>query len=358
MFSTNSLLRSSGRIGTGGPAARRPRRRPLRRGALALVAALGLGLSACGSGSNNGSTSGTTAPKKLTTVTVVVPAYTTTFLQLFVGEYDGYFKKYGLNVKIEKVPGVAMVPALLSGEAQFIGAVGQTFDPSKQKMKIVEASSLWAPFALVGAKDVTSIQQLKGKTIAGGGPVTGQPDQFIKVAMSEAGISSKTYSVATVSDTAGGRFDAVEAGKATAAPVDLNYLVAPPVEGWPVLAKGKVFHSMGSGLFTSTAELKSDPSVVKRMVEASAAATAAGYKSEKVAVAAWKKGLATEHLGYTTAQWDQIWKLEKPIFAGDGCPTSAAEQTFLSLIKTSITLPAVPAFSQVFYLKYLPKKCQ
>jgi ABC-type nitrate/sulfonate/bicarbonate transport system substrate-binding protein len=309
-------------------------------------------LSACGSSSSGDATA---APKTLTKVTVVVPSITTTYLALFIGQYDGLYRKAGLDVTIETITSTAMIPALLSNQAQFLGAVGDIFNPFVQQLKIVEASSLWAPDALVSQKGITSIQQLKGTTLAGGGGTYGQPNNYIRAVMTKAGVPAGRYTVANVSSDAGGRFEAVEAGKASATPVDLNYLVAPPVKGYPVLAKGHVFRSMGAGLLTSDALIKSNKSLVSRMVQATAEATKIGDTNEKVAVAAWKKGTAVEHYTYTTAQWDQIWQLEKDIFSTNGRPPAASQTAYQSLIETSQTLPGKPTLSQLFNLSFLPK---
>jgi NitT/TauT family transport system substrate-binding protein len=97
--------------------------------ALLALALSSLVFAACGSSDDGGSTSAstsgggssTTASKELTTVTIALPGALADLAPLYIGEKQGFFADHGLKINPTVLPqgGPAVVPAVLSGKAQF-----------------------------------------------------------------------------------------------------------------------------------------------------------------------------------------------------------------------------------------------
>ena len=300
------------------------------------------------------------AAASLTPVTVTIPALATAFTPFFVGIYDGYYKKAGLTVSIQVIPVTLEPQALLGGKVNFDGSLGYVMNavaghPTQFPIHVLAACGNSAPFLLVGGTGVTKISQLKGKVIAADA-ANSQPDLFLQAALAKRGINPGEYQVEEVGAQAAGRWALVQAGKASAAMVDPNDPVLPPVKGHAVLAKGSTYPSIGCGVAATDAYVASHKKIVKSFVAATARASHVTVTDEKQAVKAMKKGLATLHFGYTNAQWNETWKLSKFIWSPNGLPTKASEQAAINTATTSDHLTSPPPASLIFNLSMVPKK--
>ncbi len=94
------------------------------------------------------------------------------FTPLFVASDAGLFKKYGLNVKLQQLNPQLSVQSVVSGSADMSVAAGDLVNASLQgaKIKLVGSSMLQLVFQLWAAREITDVQQLKGKTLAGTTP--------------------------------------------------------------------------------------------------------------------------------------------------------------------------------------------
>lgn len=90
-------------------------------------------------------------------------------LYLWVAQKEGIFRKYGIEAEIVYVPGSsAAVMALIAGDVQaaILGGPSIISTNRKQIETVVVASFVSRlVMTLYGAKDITSLQQLKGKKI-------------------------------------------------------------------------------------------------------------------------------------------------------------------------------------------------
>ena len=94
------------------------------------------------------------------------------FTPLFVASDGGLFKKYGLNVKLQQLNPQLSVQSVVSGSADMSVAAGDLVNASLQgaKIKLIGSSMSQLVFQLWTAKEIASVQQLKGKTLAGTTP--------------------------------------------------------------------------------------------------------------------------------------------------------------------------------------------
>jgi ABC-type nitrate/sulfonate/bicarbonate transport system substrate-binding protein len=318
------------------------------------AAALATALAACGS-----ATSSAAGPKPLTTVTVTIPAVSIAFTPIYVGQYDGYYREAGLKVNTVIIPVQLEPQALVGSQVEFDGSLGFLMNaiaghPDEFPVKVLAACGNSAPFVLVGGPGITKISQLRGKVIAGDA-ANSQPNLFVQAVLQQHGILPGQYGVDEVGAAAAGRWALVQAGKASAAMVDPNDPVLPPVKGHTVLANGSAYPSIGCGIAATTSFIGSHNAVVRAFVAATAKASHAAATNEAQAVAGMKNGLASLHLGYTQAQWERAWQLSKFIWSRNGLPTAASERAALTAAKQQDQLPALPKASLIFDLRYVPK---
>jgi NitT/TauT family transport system substrate-binding protein len=107
-----------------------------------------------------------------TEIVVAYPQASGVFTPLFVANEAGLFKKYGLNVKLQQLNPQLSVQSVVSGSADMSVAAGDLVNASLQgaKVKLVGSSMSQLVFQLWAAKEITGVQQLKGKTLAGTTP--------------------------------------------------------------------------------------------------------------------------------------------------------------------------------------------
>jgi len=105
-------------------------------------------------------------------IVAAYPQASGVFTPLFVAVEAGLFKKYGLSVKLQQLNPQLSVQSVVSGSADMSVAAGDLVNAALQgaKIKLVGSSMSQLVFQLWAAKEITNVQQLKGKTLAGTTP--------------------------------------------------------------------------------------------------------------------------------------------------------------------------------------------
>ena len=105
-------------------------------------------------------------PEK-TDIVVAYPQPSGVFTPLYVSYEAGLFKKYGLNVKLQLLSPQGTLQAVVSGSAD-IGASGDIITARLQgaRVKFFGGGVQQYVLQMWGAKEITDIQLLKGKTVA------------------------------------------------------------------------------------------------------------------------------------------------------------------------------------------------
>lgn len=119
-----------------------------------------------------GNAADSTGNLEKTDLVIAYPQASGVFTPLFVAGGDGLFKKYGLNVKLQQLNPQLSVQSVVSGSADMSVAAGDLVNASLQgaKIKLVGSSMSQLVFQLWAAKEISNVQQLKGKTLAGSTP--------------------------------------------------------------------------------------------------------------------------------------------------------------------------------------------
>lgn len=110
-------------------------------------------------------------PEK-TELVLAYPQASGVFTPIFVADEAGFFKKYGLNVKLQQLNPQLSVQSVVSGSADVSVAAGDLVNASLQgaRIKLVGSSMSQLVFQLWAAKEITNVPQLKGKMLAGTTP--------------------------------------------------------------------------------------------------------------------------------------------------------------------------------------------
>ena len=106
-------------------------------------------------------------PEK-TEIVIALPQPSGAPIPIFLAHEAGLFKKYGLNAKIQILNSAVSVQAIVSGDAD-IFAGGATMSNARLRgapFKFFGATTQQYVFQMYGAKEITNVQQLKGKTVA------------------------------------------------------------------------------------------------------------------------------------------------------------------------------------------------
>jgi ABC-type nitrate/sulfonate/bicarbonate transport system substrate-binding protein len=154
----------------------------------------------------------------LQTITINYPTRSGASWPLFIAKEGGYYQKQGLDVTLAFAGHPAGIAMVISGEAQMssynLESVMQA--SSRDPVFTVVGSSVNKPFfALMSRKDLASVKDLKGKTIA----VTqiGDPPYNYTVAfLSKFGLSARDVNWVAAGADANGRAAALAAGRADA----------------------------------------------------------------------------------------------------------------------------------------------
>ena len=105
-------------------------------------------------------------PEK-TEIVIAYPQPSGVFTPLYVSYEAGLFKKYGLDVKLQVLNPQSTLQAVISGSAD-LAASGDMVNARLQgaPVKFFAGGVQQYVFQMYGAKDITDVQQLKGKTMA------------------------------------------------------------------------------------------------------------------------------------------------------------------------------------------------
>ncbi len=251
-----------------------------------------LTLTACGASGTSESSSGTSEGR----ITFGDLSPTTTLTPFYAAVYEGFFKKAGLDVSVEKFTGggsssvaalaTGAVDVASGGPTNFIGDIAKKAISGK-----IFAQAAGAQYDVLAAKNITSLSQLKGKTIGVSGGNSAD-EIYLMAVLSHYGVNPDDVTFVTAG-TLAQRFGAISGGtvKATA---ELNTQRSVEQQVGTVLLKAEdsAVQVPNVTFWASDASLKSRPAALKKMVSVlvTAAKWAAQPANRKAAVADCQKG--------------------------------------------------------------------
>jgi ABC-type nitrate/sulfonate/bicarbonate transport system substrate-binding protein len=293
------------------------RRSGERRAWTAVLAALtaGVSLVACGSSSSGGGT----ATKKISFGDL---GNSPTMTPFYAAQYEGFFKKAGLNVSVEKFTGggsssvaalaTGAVDVASGGPTNFIGDIAKKAVSGK-----IFAEVAGADYDILTGKGVSSVSQLKGQKIGVSGGNSAD-EIYLIAALSHYGIKPADVTFITAG-TPAERLSAVSNGtiKATAE-ADTQRSVEQSVGSVVLKSQDSPVQVPGQTLYATSSFLKNDPAALKQMISVLVSATkwVSRPANKKAAVADCEKGT-----GATAASCEQT-------LAASSNPTEAGKWTW------------------------------
>jgi NitT/TauT family transport system substrate-binding protein len=299
----------------------------------------------CSSGpatSGSGNNSAPATAQQLETVKVGI-ATSAISAPLYVGIAEGIFKKYGLDITISSLTPTASAAALASGSVD-IGSDGPNVVAGilKEKSgKVIFTNGVTA-FQIAVKPNITSIQQLRGATVATTTP-GGSADTALRRALQASGlVPDKDVKITYVSQNSAA-LASVNAGRVQGA------VVSPPTSiqaeasmGLKVLDISKYATPSITAVNGNFAE--SHKAEVIKFLQAYGEATRLTISNQAVAVSAFEKSLGIADKGQAVG----TWQIYRSIFAMD--PFSVDN---MKLILANLNPPSTAAPASVIDNQYL-----
>jgi ABC-type nitrate/sulfonate/bicarbonate transport system substrate-binding protein len=265
-----------------------------------------------------------------------------TMTAVYVAKQLGIFEAYGYDARVLVLEPRAALAALLAGELDFYTAIGSTARAALRGLPVrVGLVALNRPdFSLVATKDITSIEQLRGKVIGGYTP-QGTVNVVLNEMLRRKGFKPDDYKV-------------VNAGTARAAALSsgtIQVAVLNSVETVRMVKQG--FHVLGraadelelpqSGLGMSVASAQNRREFLKPAVKAvlEAIQIIAKQKDKTVPVLMKQLALSQDDASYVYDALHNGWAL-------DGKPTVAAMKLDAELSMRDMGLKELPRPEQSY----------
>jgi NitT/TauT family transport system substrate-binding protein len=299
----------------------------------ACLSLLLLGSVAC---SSSGSATNSSNPKQqVTTVTVGVSGATGTSAPVFIGVEAGVFKRYGLDVKVNVLTPTSSSAAVASGSVD-IGGDGSNMVAAilKGNSGKVIFTNGHSAFEIATKANITSIGQLRGKTIAATTP-GGGADTTLRAALTQQHlVPDKDVKITYVNQNSAS-LASVANGKVDAA------VVSPPTS---IQAEKKLGlklidisqYALPSVYAVNATFAAQHKDTVIKFVQAYAAATKLAATNENAAIGAFKKDLGITDV----AQLDGTWQAYRALWEAAPYPVDAMKETLAGLNPASSADPA------------------
>ena len=204
-------------------------------------------------------------------VRVAMPSKSMTFLNFYVGEKFGAYRAEGLEVSFEVMKSDIGIAAVMSGEMDYISAIGTTLRAALAGVPLKAAMFTMdrVIFFLTAKSEIKTIQDLKGgKSVAVSGVVA--TDAYGARLMAKAGGLNPDKDIVLVAvPDAGDRLIALQSGAVAAAMLSLPFNFKAEEMGFRNLGgTAEVMRSPFAGVGASDAKLRANPSQAKRMIRA------------------------------------------------------------------------------------------
>jgi ABC-type nitrate/sulfonate/bicarbonate transport system substrate-binding protein len=282
------------------------------------------------------------AQQKLKPLHIALANQSVTMTAIYVAKQLGIFESYGYDARVMVLEPRAALAALLAGELDFYTAIGSTARAALRGLPVrVGLVALNRPdFSLVATKDITNIEQLKGKVIGGYTP-QGTVNVVLNEMLRRKGFKPDDYEV-------------INAGTARAAALSsgtIQVAVLNSVETVRMVKQG--FHVLGraadelelpqSGLGMSVASAQNRREFLKPVVKAvlEAIQIIAKQKDKTVQVLMKQLALSQDDASYVYDALHKGWAL-------DGKPTAAAMKLDAEISMRDMGLKELPKPEQSY----------
>jgi ABC-type nitrate/sulfonate/bicarbonate transport system substrate-binding protein len=230
-------------------------------------------------------------PQQLQQITISYPTRTGQVWPLYLAKEGGYYEKYGYDVKLVFGVHPAGIAMIVSGEAAMTPyTLEQAMQASSKDGSLVAVGSPFKKslFALMAAKNITSIRDLKSKRV-GVSQIGDAPYNYTSGLLSKGGLTGRDVQWLTVGTDVNGRAAALVSNR-----VDATMLTAPVYfrleqEGYKNLGNISDYDDIyaPSVYLFKKSLIASNPKLAENLIKAHAEAVKRFYDDKAFAVKAY-----------------------------------------------------------------------
>jgi ABC-type nitrate/sulfonate/bicarbonate transport system substrate-binding protein len=261
---------------------------------------------------------------------------------IYVAKQLGIFESYGYDARVLVLEPRAGIGALLSGDLDGYSAIGSTARAALRgaPVRVGVVSLNRSDFILVATKDITSIEQLRGKTIGGYTP-QGTVNVVLGELLRRKGLRPDEYRVVNAGTA---RAAALASGSVPAALLNSVETVRMLKQGFHVLARAAdELELPQSGLGMSVAAMQSRRDFLRPVMQALLDATRiiATQKEKTVPILMKQLSINQDEAGFIYDAIHKGWAI-------DGRPTPGALKLELELDQKDAGLKELPKVEQIY----------
>jgi ABC-type nitrate/sulfonate/bicarbonate transport system substrate-binding protein len=279
---------------------------------------------------------------KLRTLRIALPSQTIGATHYYVGKTLKIFESYGFEPQILVLEPRAALAALLTGDLDFYTATGTSTRAALRgvPVRVIMVGLNRPDHVLVASKEITSVEQLRGKVI-GGYTANATVNVVLMELLRRKGLKPDEYKILNVGT---GRFAALASGSVPAAVLNGLETVRAVKQGFRPLARAaEVIELSTGGLCTSVASIQSKRDVYRAVVQATLESIriTATQKERVLPVLMKQLSLTHEEAAYIYDNVHGGWAL-------DGRPTAGSQKFEFDLAQRDMGLKEPPKPEQVY----------
>jgi ABC-type nitrate/sulfonate/bicarbonate transport system substrate-binding protein len=279
---------------------------------------------------------------KLRRLRIALPSNTIGATHFYVGKSLGVFESYGFEAQILVLEPRAALAALLTGDLDFYTATGTTTRAALRgvPVRIIMVGLNRPDHALVAAKEITSVEQLRGKVLAG---YTAQAtvNVILTELMRRKGLRPDEYKILNVGTA---RLGALISGNVPAAVLNGLETIYAAKQGFRVLARAaEVIELSTGGLGASMTSLQNKRELFRTVIQATLECIriTATQKERVLPVLMKQLSLSQEDAAAIYDAVHSAWAL-------DGRPTPGATKFEFDIDQRDMGLKEPPRAEQVY----------
>ncbi len=280
--------------------------------------------------------------KKLRPLRIAVPSHSLAGTHFYVGKGLGIYEHYGFEPQILVLEPRAALAALTTGDLDFYTATGTSTRSALRgaPVRVLMVGMNRPDHVLVVSKEITSIEQLRGKVI-GGYTANATVNVLLTEMLRKRGLKSDEYKILNIGTA---RFGALISGTVPAASLNGLETVKALRLGYRALARAAdevELATGGLGAYVGSIQSKRD---VFR------SAVAATLESIRVAASQRERALPVLMKQFSLSQEDVgfVYDIVQKGFALDGRPTPGSQKFEFDLAQKEMGLKEPPRPEQVY----------
>lgn len=286
-------------------------------------------------------------------IKIGLPSVTITAMPFFVAKEFGFFQQEGLAAEMVVMPASLNIKVLLAGDIQYAATIGSAVAAAIRGIN-VRTVMLFVDRPLqdlVGAPNITSIAELKGKVLAISSR-GGLQDIIMRRILSQSKIDPNQVNIVTIPGQTA-MISALKTGRIAAAMLNPPFNFIAYREGLNNLGfSGNFVRLPSTGVATLGETLERSPDQVRRLIRALMRARAFGKDNKTKVMPTLKRALRIEDEDMLSKIYEQHKKIETV----DGrVDSQLIADTIRDARQTEGITKEIPA-NQVFDFSYLPAR--